>query len=57
MDMRVESDNGKANEILSTSKVWRFSNNEYWKNIGCLILDPIFGVGGVDNVRNRRGED
>ena len=51
----MESDNGKANEILSTSKVWRFSNNEYWKNIGCLILDPIFGVGGVDNVRNRRG--
>ena len=24
----------------------RFFRNKFWKNIGCLISDPIFGLGG-----------
>ena len=30
----------------SAWKVLKFSNNEFWKNIGCLISAPIFGFGG-----------
>ena len=26
--------------------VRRFSSNELWKNIGCLVSAPIFGLGG-----------
>ena len=29
-------------------KCWQFSSNQFWENIGCLILDHIFGFGGVD---------
>ena len=28
-------------------KVRRFSSNEFWKNIGCLVSDPTFGIGGL----------
>ena len=31
-------------------KVLRFSSNEFWKNIGCLVSDPTFGIGGVEFV-------
>ena len=27
-------------------KVRRFSSYELWKNIGCLVSAPIFGLGG-----------
>ena len=27
-------------------KVHRFSSNECWSNIGCLVLDPTLGIGG-----------
>ena len=27
-------------------KFRRFSSNEFWKNIGCLISAPTFGIGG-----------
>ena len=27
-------------------KVRRFSSNEFWKNIGCLVSAPTFGLGG-----------
>ena len=26
-------------------KVWRFSSNEFWNNIGCLVSAPTFGIG------------
>ena len=26
-------------------KVWQFSSNEFWKNIGCLISAPTIGLG------------
>ena len=25
---------------------WRFSRNEIWKNIDCLVLNSIFDLGG-----------
>ena len=34
-------DNGKFR------KLWRFSRNELWKNIGCLLSEPIFCLGGL----------
>ena len=27
-------------------KFRRFSSNGFWKNIGCLVSSPIFGIGG-----------
>ena len=26
-------------------KFWWFSSNEFWDNIGCIIMDPTFGIG------------
>ena len=44
----MDEDNGKA--LVKGNgwyrKVRRFSSNEFWKNVGCLISDPIFGLGG-----------
>ena len=47
--MRLEEDNGRAMGMVkgNASKIRRFSSNEFWKNIGCLILDPTFGLGGL----------
>ena len=28
-------------------KVCRFYINEFWKNIGCLVSHPTFGIGGL----------
>ena len=28
-------------------KVRRFYRNEFWKNIGCLVSAPTFGLGGL----------
>ena len=25
---------------------WQFSSNGFWKNIGCLVSAPTFGLGG-----------
>ena len=48
MNIRVEKDNGRAVGIDKGRlwKVWRFSSNKFWNNIGCLIFDPNFGLGG-----------
>ena len=27
-------------------KFRRFPRNGFWKNIGCLVSDPTFGIGG-----------
>ena len=29
----------------SINTVWRFSINEFWDNIGCIVLAPTFGIG------------
>ena len=31
-------DNGKSIVIGRNRKVWKFSSNEHWKNIGCNIF-------------------
>ena len=45
----MDEDNGKAMGIGNGryQTFQRFSGNESWKNIGCLISDPTFGLGGL----------
>ena len=45
---KVDEENGKAIRIGNGRylKVHRFSNNEFWKNIGCLVSATTFGLGG-----------
>ena len=45
---KVDEDNGKALDKCNVRyrKVFRFSINEFWKNIGCLVSAPTFGIGG-----------
>ena len=46
--MKVDEDNVKAVAMVNGryEKFWRFSSNEFCRNIGCLFLDPTFGIGG-----------
>ena len=48
MNMKVDRDSGKSVEMLNgqARKIWRFSSNEFWNNIGCLVLDTFFVLGG-----------
>ena len=48
MNKKVVKDNGKAlnKGNVRYLKVRRFSSNEFWNNIGCLVSDPTFGLGG-----------
>ena len=42
---------------VSIRKIRRFSSNEFWKNIGCLISDPTFVNGDHgfgSNISNKR---
>ena len=47
-NMKVDEENVKGQEMANGwyQNVWRFSSNEFWKNIGCLVSDPIFGLWG-----------
>ena len=47
MNMKVDVDNGKSAGMVNgrNRKVRRFSSNEFWKNIGCLISAPTFCLG------------
>ena len=44
----MDEDNGKALVKVNVPyrKVRRFSRNKLWKNIGCLVSAPTFGLGG-----------
>ena len=57
MNRKVGEYNGKAVVIVNvwSRGFWRFSSNEFWKNIGCLISAPTFGIGGVEAVVEGRG--
>ena len=48
MNQKVDEDNGK--ELGKGNGRYqffcRFSSNEFWKNIGCLVSAPTFGIGG-----------
>ena len=48
MNMRVDEDNRRAVEMAKArdQKVCQFSRNKFWKNIGCIISYPTFGIGG-----------
>ena len=46
--MRVYEENGRSMGMVKgrIRKVQWFSSNEFWKNIGCIVLDATFGLGG-----------
>ena len=48
MNQKVDEGNGKALGKVNVRyrKVRQFSSNEFWKNIGCLVSAPTFGIGG-----------
>ena len=48
MNHKVDEDNGKASKIgnVRYRKLRWFSRKEFWKNIGCLVSAPTFGLGG-----------
>ena len=48
-NQKADEDNGKAlvKEIGWHRKVCRFSINEFWKNIGCLVSAVTFGTEGL----------
>ena len=48
MNLKVDEENGKLlnKGNVRYRKVFRFSSNEFWDNIGCLVLAPTFGLGG-----------
>ena len=48
MNQKLDEENGKSLVIVN---IWyqnfrRFSSNEFWKNIDCLVSAPNFGLGG-----------
>ena len=47
MNMKVDEDNGKTAVMVNGryQNCCRFSSNEFWKNIGCIVSAPIFGLG------------
>ena len=47
-NIKVDKDHAKAMGMVNTQarKVWRFSGNEFCKNICCLVSAPTFGIGG-----------
>ena len=46
MNQKVDEENGKqlVNGNVWYRKVRRFSSCELWKNIGCLVSTPTFGL-------------
>ena len=48
LNVKMDQDNGKAVGMVNGRYqiVWRFSSNEFWKNIGCLVSALTFGIGG-----------
>ena len=48
MNKKVNEYNGKAlnKGNVRYRKFRRLSTNEFWKNIGCLVSAPTFGIGG-----------
>ena len=46
--MNMDEENGKYVVMVDegSRKFWRFSSNEFWKNLGCLVSAPTFGIGG-----------
>ena len=49
MNRKVDDENEKSFDKVNVRyrTVRRFSSNEFWKNIGCLVSYPTFGLGGL----------
>ena len=47
-NQKLDEDNRKALKKRNGRyrKFCRFNSNEFWKNIGCIVSDPTFGLGG-----------
>ena len=56
MNIKVGEENGKSLGMVKggPQKVRKFSSNEFWKNIGCLILSLTFYLAGSSYSRRRR---
>ena len=48
MNRKVDEENEKAlnKGNVRYRNVCPYSSNEFWKNIGCLVSAPTFGIGG-----------
>ena len=48
MNQMVDEEIGKqwVKGIVRFRKVRRFSSSEFWRNIGCMVSAPTFGLGG-----------
>ena len=48
MNRKADEDDGKAlnKGNVRYQNVCRFSRDEFWKNTGCLVSSPTFGLGG-----------
>ena len=46
MNSKVDEENGKGlgRSNGQYQKNYQFSSNEFWKNIGCLVSAPKFGI-------------
>ena len=49
MNMRMDKENKKDVGMVKgwARKVQRFLIHSFWKSIGCLVLAPTFGLGGL----------
>ena len=56
MNHKVDEYNGKVmgTENVRYRNVCRFSMNEFWNNIGCIIIAPTFGLGDQGCGRRKR---
>ena len=48
MNRKLDKENGKQ-RVKGNVRYWKFrclSSCEFWKNIGCLVSAPTFGLGG-----------
>ena len=47
VNMKADEDIGRAVGMVigSSCKVCRLLSNKFWKNVGCLVADPTFGLG------------
>ena len=59
INIKVDKDNGKSVGMVKgrARKFWRFSRNEFWKNIGCLVSAPNFGLGGLMRWDNKEEQN
>ena len=48
MNTRLYEDNGRAVGMVKgrTWKSWKFSINEFWNNVGCLVSYPTIDLWG-----------